>query len=373
MHTSRKSLRWLYLLSALLAFASCIASKSAATADENKAPLKVGFLNVGPVSDFGWNYSVNQGRLYLESHLKGQVQTTFAEKVPESAEAERVLEKMIAQGNKLIFTASYGYLEPALRVAARHPDVIFMQVNRFKTAKNLGTVSTDQYQPMYLSGIVAGRMTKTNKFGFIAAHPIPHIIRSIDAFMLGARSVNPKAECQVMFINSWSDPPLEAEAVKSLAEAHCDVIAHAQDNQNTILPACESAGLYSTGFYTDGHQLAPKGWLTGARLDWGPFYVRMAKSVMGHSWKPCSYTGGMESDLGIVKLSSFGKAVPASVQKEVLAKEKLIESGKLAIFKGPLKDNKGKERIAAGKQPAEKDLLELSWFVEGVHGALPQQ
>jgi basic membrane lipoprotein Med (substrate-binding protein (PBP1-ABC) superfamily) len=359
------------LFFALLAFLNGLASASTAIAVENRAPLKVGFLNVGPVSDFGWNYSVNQGRLYLESHLKGQVQTSFAEKVPESAEAERVLEKMIAQGNKLIFTASYGYLEPALRVAARHPDVIFMQVNRFKTANNLGTVTTDQYQAMYLAGIVAGRMTKTNKFGFIAAHPIPHIIHSIDAFMLGAKSVNPKAETQVMFINSWSDPPLEAEAVKSLAEEHCDVIAHAQDNQNTILSACESAGLYSCGFYTDGHQLAPKGWLTGARLDWGPFYVRMAKAVMDHSWKPYAYTGGMESDLGVVKLSSFGKAVPASVQKEVLAKQKLIESGKLAVFTGPIKDDKGKERIAAGKQLDQKEYLESSWFVEGVHGTLP--
>lgn len=372
MSMSRKAQRCLNLFFALLGFSICVASTSTAKADENKAPLKVGFLNVGPVSDFGWNYSVNQGRLYLESHLKGQVQTTFAEKVPESAEAERVLEKMIVQGNKLIFTASYGYLEPAMRVAARHPDVIFMQVNRFKTAKNLGTVSTDQYQAMYLSGIVAGRMTKTNKLGFIAAHPIPHIIHSIDAFMLGAKSVNPKAETQVMFINSWSDPPLEAEAVKSLAEAHCDVIAHAQDNQNTILPACESLGLYSLGFYTDGHQLAPKGWLTGACLDWGPFYVRMAKSVMDHSWKPCAYTGGMEGDLGIIRLSSLGKVVPASVQKEVLTKQKLIESGKLAVFKGPLKDNKGKERIAAGKQLDEKDFLDMSWFVDGVHGTLAQ-
>ena len=368
MYMSTKSLRYLYLLFALLA----LASSSTAKADENRAPLKVGFLNVGPVSDFGWNYAVNQGRLYLDSHLKGQVQTSFAEKVPESAEAERVLEKMIAQGNKLIFTASYGYLEPALRVAARHPDVIFMQVNRFKTAKTLGTCTTDQYQAMYLSGIVAGHMTKTNKLGFIAAHPIPHIIHSIDAFMLGAKSVNPKAETQVVFINSWSDPALEAEAVKSLAEAHCDVIAHAQDSQNTILHTCDSLGLYSVGFYTDGHQLAPKGWLTGACLDWGPFYVRIAKSVMDHSWKPCSYTAGMEGGQGYLKLSSFGNAVPASIQKEVLAKEKLIESGNLVVFRA-LKDNEGKERVAPGKQLDQKDYLEMSWFVDGVHGTLPQK
>jgi len=343
------------------------------SAQSNNQPFKVGFLCVGPVTDFGWNYSTNQGRLYLESHMPGQVQTTFAERIPESAEAERVLEKMIAQGAKLIFTASYGYLEPALRVAARHPDVIFMQVNRFVNAKNLGTYTTDQYQAMYLSGIVAGHMTKTNKLGFIAAHPIPHILHEINAFELGAKSVNPKAETSVIFINNWSDPPLEAEAVKSLADTGCDTIAHAQDNQNTILPTCDSLGLYSLGFYSDAHQLAPKKWLTGAFLDWGPFYVKITKSVMDHTWKSCSYTGGMEAGEGYIKLSAFGKVVPQAVQKEVLAKEKLIEKGQLTVFQGPLKDKDGKERVATGQKLSDKQFTDMDWFVAGVHGSLPQK
>ncbi len=270
----------LAFLSLTAAAVAMLTAREAGSADGKPADvLKVGFLCVGPITDWGFNYAHNQGRLLLEKQSRGLVQTTIAEKIPESAEAERVLEKMIAQGNKLIFTTSYGFLEPALRVAQRHPDVTFMQINRFQTAKNLGSYFSHQYQPMYLAGLVAGRMTKTNKLGFVAAHPVPPLVQAINSFTLGARSVNPKAETKVVFINNWSDAPLETEAVKSLAETGCDVIAHAQDNQMSILPACESLGLYSVGFYTDAHQLAPKGWLTGACLDWGPFYSKVANLV----------------------------------------------------------------------------------------------
>jgi basic membrane lipoprotein Med (substrate-binding protein (PBP1-ABC) superfamily) len=346
-----------------------LSTPAGATENGTQAPLKVGFLCVGPVSDMGFNYAHNQGRLYLEKHAP--VKTTIAEKITESAEAERVLEKMIAQGNKLIFTTSYGYLEPAMRVAARHRDVTFMQINRFQTAKNLGTYFSHQYQPMYLAGIVAGRMTKSNKLGFIGAHPVPPLLQAVNAFTLGARSVNPKVETHVIWINNWSDGPLEAEAVKSLVEKGCDVIGHAQDNQNTVLPTCESLNVYSVGFYTDAHQLAPKGWLTGAMLDWGPFYEKIAKSVIDKTWKPASYTEGMEG--GYIKLSSFGKSVPKKVQDEILAKEKDMVAGKLVVFAGPMKDNAGRERIKSGEKLDIKQLSEMNWFVPGVKGALPKK
>jgi basic membrane protein A len=342
-----------------------------ATEQTNTKTIKVGFLAVGPVNDNGFNYADNQGRLFLEKAMPGQVQTVIAERIPESAEAERVLEKMIAQGTKLIFTVSYGYLEPALKVATRHPDATFMQINRFQTAKNLGTFHSPQYQPMYLAGMVAGHMTKHNKLGFIGAHPVPPLLQAINAFTIGARSVNPKVETQVVWINSWSDPTLEAESVKGLVESGCDVIAHAQDTQNTVLPTCESLGVYSCGFYTDGNRLAPKGWLTGACLDWGPFFVKITKQVMNHTWKPVAYTSGMED--GYVKLSSFGKVVPESVRKEVLAKEKDIKTGKFVIFQGPMKDRDGNERIGPGQKPDLKQLAEMNWFVPGVHGALPKK
>lgn len=277
----------------------------------------------------------------------------------------------MADAKKNSEAPSYGFLEPAVRVAQRHPDVVFMQINRFQTAKNIGTYFSHQYQPMYLAGMAAGRVTKTNKLGFVAAHPVPPLVQAVNSFMLGARLVNPKVTTRVVFINNWSDAPLEAEAVKSLNESGCDVIAHAQDNQNTILSTCESLNIYSAGFYTDAHQLAPKGWLTGACLDWGPFYVKIANSIKDGTWKPQAYTAGMEGNEGYIKLSSFGRAVPPNVQKEILDKEKAIRSGKFVIFQGPMKDRDGKERIAAGQKLDIKQLSEMNWFVAGVQGALP--
>jgi len=348
--------------------------EQATAADAKKVvPLKVGFLAVGPVTDMGFNYANNQGRLFLAKQMPGQVETTIAEKIPESAEAERVMEKMIAQGNRLIFTVSYGFLEPALRVAARHPDCTFMQINRFQTAKNLGTFFPHQEQPMYLTGLVAGHMTKSNKLGFIAAHPVPPLLQMINSFTLAARSVNPKVETHVVWINSWSDPSLEAEAVKSLVETGCDVIAHAQDNQNTILPTCDSLGVYSCGLYTDGCKLAPKGWLTGASLNWGPFYEKIAKQVIDQTWKSTSYTAGMEGAESYTQLSSFGKAVPKAVQTQVNEKKKLIQDGKLVIFQGPMADREGKDRIPPGYKLTMKEMAEMNWFVAGVHGALPKK
>lgn len=365
--------RLFYYLCGLVAMVLLATFASPVCRAENagSAPLKVGFLLVGPVSDRGFNYSHNRGRLYVDKESHGQMQTTMVESVPENAEAERVLERMIAQGNKLIFTPSYGFLEPALRVAARHPDVTFMQINRLQDAKNMSTYFSLQEQPMYLAGMVAGHMTKSNKLGFVGANPVPALISIINAFQLGAHSVNPQAQTYVTWINKWSDPPLEAEAVKSLVEKGCDVIGHAQDNQNTVLSAAEKAGVYSTGMYSDGRELAPKGWLTGACLDWGPFYLKVANSVRDHTWKKETYSPGMGGSY--VKLASFGNAVPKPVQKEVLAEEKLIEKGEFNIFQGPLKDRDGKERIAAGGNADTKQLAEMTWFVPGVVGSLPKK
>ncbi len=351
---------------ALMLFAQPIAK----SADTDAGTFKVGFLCVGSINDAGWNGAHNKGRLYLESKMPN-VKTTFAERIPENAEAERVLEKMIAQGNKLIFTTSYGFLEPALRVAARHPDVTFMQVNRFDTAKNLGTYFSHQYQPLYLAGVAAGRMTKTNKLGFLGAHPVPPLLQAANAFTLGARSVNPKVVTKVVWIGSWSDPPTEAEAMKGLVESGADVIGHIQDNQNTILKTAEGLGIYSVGCYNDAHELAPKGWLTGACLDWGPFYVQITKSVMDHTWKTGWRLAGMEG--GYIKLATFGDAVPVKVRNELIGLENDIKSGKLVVFKGPLQDREGKQHLKPGEKADIKWLTNMDFFVPGIEGSLPKK
>jgi len=368
---TKRSLQWLcFLFVAILFLGWFSLIIPGICADQNSnTPFKVGFICSGAINDCGWNYVHNQGRLYLESKMPN-VKTVLAENIPESAESERVMEKMIAQDCKLIFTTSYGFLEPALRVAARHPDVIFMQVNR-RSFKNLGTYFPYQYQPMYIAGTIAGRMTKTNKLGFVASRPVPIILQLINAFTMGVRSVNPKATAKVIWINSWSDPPTEAEAAKGLAESGVDVVVNIQDNQTTVLRTAESLGLYSVGCWADAHQLAPKGWLTGAYLDFGPFYVKITKSVIDHTWKTCAVTNCMQE--GFTKLSLFGRAVPSEMCKQALVLEQNIKSGKFVIFKGPLKDRDGKKHLTAGQVADPKWLANIDFFVPGVDGSLPKK
>jgi basic membrane protein A len=347
--------------------------RSAISAEVSNQPLKVGFIMVESVADYGWNYAHNQGRLYLESHMPGQVKTTFAENVPESSEVERVMEKMIAQGNKLIFATSYGYLEPALRVAARHPDVIIMECGRFNSQpiKNIGTYATTYYDPMYAVGIVAGRMTKKNEIGYVGGHPVPPLILNLNAFTLGAQSVNPKVKVHVVWTNSWHDPPTEAEAAKGLIDSGVDIIVGHMDSAITVVQTAERNHLYSIGQHADAHHLAPKGWLTGPCWDWGPIYVQITKSVIDHTWKPVNQRYGAKD--GSAKLASFGPAVPKAVQQEATALLQKIAEGKFVVFKGPLKDRNGKLQIPAGKIADYSYLEKIDWVVPGIEGSIPQK
>ncbi len=354
-----------------LALGGCSKPEPTSAAKPADGKLKVGFVTVGPASDWGYNYAHNQGRLYLEARMANEATTSIVENIPESAELERVLEKMIADGTKLIFPTSYGYLDPALRVAARHPDVIFAHCGGFKSASNLMTYFSYIHEPMYLSGMAAGRMTKTNKLGFVAAHPIPQVLRNINAFTLGARSVNPKATVNVVWTNNWYDPPTEAEAAKGLIKLGADVLTMHQDSPLTVVQTAESAGVFSVGYHADLHQFAPKGWLTGAMWDWGELYVRIAQSVKDGTWKTEQYRAGMDG--GAVKIAPFGPAVPAEVQKEIRAMEEKIVKREFVPFQGPVKDRDGKERLARGQQPDFEWMEKMDWFVEGVVGTITKK
>jgi basic membrane protein A and related proteins len=333
-------------------------------------PLKVGFITVGPASDHGYNYAHDQGRRFLNSALQGKVSTSIVENIPESAEVERVMEKMVAQGNQLIFSTSYGYLDPALRVAARHPNVVIMQCGRTNpnTVKNLGTYWSRQYEPMYIGGMVAGRMTKTNEMGFIAAHPVPQVLSNINAFTLGARSVNPKAKVHVVWTNSWSDPASEAEAVKGLVEQHCDVMTMHVDSPITVAQTAEKNGIYTVGYHADLRKYAPKGFLTGQEWDWGHLYIDIAKSVMDHTWKRSDIVYPMKA--GYTELANFGPAVPNILQHQARDLKKHMDDGSFVVFQGPLKDRDGKERLAAGKKADDQFISQMNYFVPGVEGVL---
>jgi len=333
--------------------------------------MQVGFITVGPVSDWGYNYAHNQGRLYMEAKMSDVLQTKIVENTPESAEVERVMEKMISEGAKLIFPTSYGYLDPALRVAKRHPNVVFMHCGGFKSSENLGTYFAYIHEPMYVAGIVAGRMTKTNKLGFVAAHPIPQVLRNINAFTLGARSVNPKVACHVVWTNSWYDPATEAEAAKGLIELGADVLSMHQDSPLTVVQTAERNGVYCVGYHADLNQFAPKGWLTGAEWDWGELYAKIAQSVKDGAWKSEQLRSGMNG--GSVKLARFGPAVPFEVQEEARKMVDKIVKGEFVVFQGPLKDREGNPRIGQGEKPDFDWMEKMNWFVEGVQGAIPKK
>lgn len=350
-------------------------TSSALGANKPGQPLKVSFIMVGPVADSGWNAGHDLGRKFMEGKLKGQIETTVVENIPESAEVERVMEKMIAQGNRLIFATSYGYLEPALRVAKRHKDTIIMHCGRDNPQQmpNVGSYGIDfgdHYFATYASGLVAGRMTRSNKIGYVAAHPVPPLLLALNAFAMGARSVNPKATVHVVWTNNWSDPVTEAEAAKGLCDHGCDVLSSHLDSTVTVAQTAEKNHLYSCGYHADIHEVAPTGWLTGQRWDWGPLYVTIARSVLDHSWKPGNLSHNKSDAYG--KLSSFGKSVPAGVKAEALARMSDLESKKLILFKGPLADRQGQQKIKAGKILNNDELGRVDWAVKGIEGSLPK-
>jgi basic membrane protein A len=333
-----------------------------------KEPVKVAFIYVGPVGDAGWSYAHDQGRKYLEKNLAG-VKTAFVESVPEGADAERVLTQFARDGYKVIFATSFGYMDAVINVSKKFPDVYFEHCSGFKTAPNVSTYFGRIYEARYLSGIVAGKMTKSNLIGYVAAHPIPEVIRGINAFTRGVRSVNPAAKVRVVWTNTWYNPASEKEAAKALLDAGCDVIAQHQDTPGPM-QAAEERGKYGISYNSPMMQFAPRAVLTGPVWNWGPYYVKRVKAAMDGTWKSGQYWGPMAD--GVVDLAPFNKVVPADVVKLVAASKRDMMRGKLHPFAGPVKDNTGKIIVPAGKTLSDQEMLRFNWFVEGVEGTLPR-
>lgn len=371
--------RWFGLALALVALAltvACGGSKketsstpaaSSTGADAGAKKVKVGFLYVGTVDDGGYNQASYQGELAVKK--MPNVETIKAENVPESAEAERVMEQMIQQGATIIFPTSYGHLDPALRVAAKHPEVTFIHEGGLKTAPNLGTFFGTIWETEYLAGIAAGRSTKSNKLGFVVAFPIPQTLLNINAFHLGARSVNPSVTTTVVFTGSWCDPGKNAEATKSLTDQGVDVITQHQDCPVPVIQAAEKAGVMSVGYHVDDTKFAPKGWVTAAVWDWTALFPKLVDQVRTGTYKPSLLRLGLKD--GVVTLAPFGPGVPKNAQDEIAAAKAKMLSGGLAPFTGPIKDQSGKERVAAGAKPDVTTLETTDWLAEGVIGKIP--
>ncbi len=332
-------------------------------AEEQK--VKVGFVFTGPIGDGGWTQQHNQGRLAIEKELG--VETLYKESVPNTQESKKVMRDMIDQGANMIFATSFGYMDYMLEVAADNPDVAFFHAGGYKKAPIAVNYLGRMYQARYVSGIVAGMKTQTGKIGYIAAFEIPEVVRGINAFTLGVRSVNPNATVEVIWTHNWNDPPREKEASFALIDNGCDVIAQHQTGPAN-LQAAEARGVWGIGYQADMNDAAPEACLTSAYWNWDPYYVREVKAFIEGTWNAENFWQGYDMDM--VRIGALGKNAPQEAAAKVAEVEALLKDGSFEVFTGPINNNEGELMIKAGEIPADGELLGMSWLVEGVIGRI---
>jgi len=355
------------ILTLLVCMACATGLALSAHAAEKK--LKVGFVYISPIGDAGWTYQHDLGRKVMEKNLAGKIETKYIESVPEGPEAERVVRDLAKSGYDLIFTTSFGYMNPTLKVAKMFQKKYFEHATGYKLAKNVGTYMCRFYEGRYLAGIIAGKMTKTNTLGYVAAFPIPEVIRGIDAFTLGARSVNPDAEVKVIWVNSWFDPGKEREATEALISQGADVVTHHTDSTAPVLTA-EEKGKFAIAYHSDMSKYGPKAQLTAVMHLYGKFYTNAAQAVLDGTWKSEAVWTGIKE--GSIKLAPINPVVPKDVVALVDKARQGIIDGTVHPFQGPLKDQSGKIVVEAGKNLSDKELLGMNYYVEGVLGSVPK-
>jgi basic membrane protein A len=326
-----------------------------------------GFVYVGPVGDHGWSYQHNEGRKAVEEELG--VKTSYVESVAEGADAERVIRKLAAAGNKIIFTTSFGYMNPTNKVAKQFPKVKFEHATGYKRGKNVSTYSGRYYEGRAVIGTIAGMMTKSNTIGYIASFPIPEVIRGINAMTLAARKVNPDVVVKVVWVNSWFDPGKEGDATKALVDQGADIIAQHTDSP-APLQVAEARGVYAFGQASDMKAFAPKAQLTAIVDNWKTYYVNRVKAAMDGNWESGDTWDGLKA--GMVVMAPYGDAVPADVRAAADKIRDGIIDGSLHPFAGPINNQAGEEITKAGATIPDGDLLGMNWYVEGVQGDLPK-
>ncbi|WP_292887837.1 BMP family ABC transporter substrate-binding protein [Nisaea sp.] len=331
--------------------------------------LKVGFVYVGPVGDHGWTYRHDIGRQAIEKELAGKVTTSFVENVQEGPDAERVIRQLASDGHKLIFTTSFGFMNPTVKVAKKFPDVKFEHATGYKRDDNVSTYAARFYEGRYVAGLIAGKMTKSGVIGYVGSFPIPEVVRGINAFTIALRSVNPTAEVKVVWVNSWYDPAKEGDAAKALIDQGADIILQHTDSP-APLQVAEARGVHGFGQASDMAKFAPKAQLSAIIDNWDFYYVARAKAVLDGTWKSEDTWGGIKS--GMVEMAPFNSVIPADVQK--LANDAIEgqKNGSVFAFTGPIKDQSGAVKVAAGEKLDDGALLGMDWYVEGVQGSLPK-
>lgn len=351
----------------LAVVATAVGLTAAATSASSSVsgPIKAAWIYVGPTTDHGWTQAHDDGRKFVQKALGDKVKTTFKENVPEGPQTAQVIEDLIRDGNKIIFSTSFGFGDAMAAAAAKHPDVFFEQATGSKTAKNLAEYFGAGEDAIYLSGMAAGAASKSGKIGYVSPFPIPEVIRHANAFALGAQATHPGATVKIIWTNTWFNPATEKKAAESLIAAGVDVLGQNQDSPATG-EAAQAAGIPWVGYDSDARAFAPKAWLTAAVYNWGPHYLKEVKAALNGTWKTNFYYGNLSDNF--VGLSSFGSSVSAATKAAIAKKQAAIKSGKFYEFAGPLLDQSGKVRVPAGKKMSLQDLYTMDWFVKGVIG-----
>ena len=354
-------------------FLATVAAAAMATAafggSHGDGPVKVGFIYVGPIGDGGWTYEHNEGRLAVEEHFGDKVETVYQESVPEGADAERALTQMALQGADLIFTTSFGYMDPTINVAAKFPDVKFEHATGYKRADNVSIYSARFYEGRAIQGHIAGKMTKTNKIGYIASFPIPEVIRGINSAYIHAKKVNPDVEFSIVWAYTWFDPAKEADAAKALIEQGADVILQHTDSTAPQAAAAEAGNVITFGQASDMGEYAPLPRVSSIIDNWAPYYIARVQAVMDGTWESTDTWDGIGP--GMVGIGEISDAVPAEVKAEALAMRDAIAAGEYHPFTGPLKKQDGSDWLAEGETADDGTLLGMNFYVEGLTGDIP--
>ena len=342
----------------------------ASTATHADDPLKVAFVYVGPAGDGGWSYQHDLGRIALEKALGTKVKTSYVESVPETADAERVIRQLAADGNQLIFTTSFGYMDPTVKVAKLFPKVHFEHATGYKTAANMVTYQARFYEGAYLLGVLAGKTTKSNTLGFVGSFPIPEVVRNIDAFTLGARSVNPNIHTKVIWVDTWYDPGKERQAAETLVAQGADVLCQNTDSP-AVVQVAEEKGMHAFGWDSDMAKYGPHAELTANTENWGVYYIDEVQKQLAGTWSGSRQTAwGIKENLDV--LTPLNKSVPADTAKLFEERKQALAEGTLQPFAGPLKSNSGEIKVAAGATLPFDQLQSINWYVDGVDGSIPK-
>jgi basic membrane protein A len=332
------------------------------------AAENVGFVYVTPIGDAGWSYQHNLGRLQMEKETGAT--SSYVENVAEGADAERVIREMAKRGDKIIFATSFGYMNYMLKVSEKFPDTAFVHATGYKMGDNMGIYNARFYEGRYLTGVIAGEMTTSNILGYVAAFPIPEVLQGINAFIRGARSVNPKAEVRVIWVNSWFDPGKERQASMTLMSQGADVLTHHTDSTAAV-QAAEDQGKYAIAYHSDMSKYGPTAHLTATTHHWGNFYTKTVNEVRAGNWKPGNLWGGYAD--GMISLAPLNKAIPAELQARIAKMETQMADGSLHAFAGPVVDQSGKTVVAAGQNMTDDQLGSMDFYVQGVVSKLPKK